>query len=182
MKYMLLICVDPDVQSTSSGPTIDEWVAEVEGKRLDGSAFHSPKDATTVIVSWGSTKGALLDALDRLWADGTKIGYLHVRLIKPFPVAEVTKILAKAKRLIGVEVPAARVAEILGALGMTLTSTGEGWSVTPPSWRFDITQEADLVEEVALRRALGRDFAACELAPGTMQIWAVPSGSPSPTR
>jgi hypothetical protein len=48
MKYMLLICVDPDVQSTSSGPTIDEWVAEVEGKRLDGSAFHSPKDATTV--------------------------------------------------------------------------------------------------------------------------------------
>jgi phenylalanyl-tRNA synthetase beta chain len=53
------------------------------------------------------------------------------------------------KRLIGIEVPAARVAEILGALGMTLKSTGEGWSVTAPSWRFDITQEADLVEEVA---------------------------------
>jgi hypothetical protein len=48
MKYMLLICVDPDVESTSSGPTIEEWVAEVEGTRLDGSAFHSPKDATTV--------------------------------------------------------------------------------------------------------------------------------------
>jgi hypothetical protein len=48
MKYMLLICVDPDAQSTSSGPTIEEWLAEVAGKRLDGSAFHSPKDATTV--------------------------------------------------------------------------------------------------------------------------------------
>jgi len=65
--------------------------------------YFGPKDASTVIVSWGSTKGALLDALDRLWADGAKIGYLHVRLIKPFPVAEVTKFLAKAKRRIGVE-------------------------------------------------------------------------------
>jgi len=75
----------------------DEIPADVKLK------YFGPKDATTVIVSWGSTKGALLDALDRLWADGAKIGYLHVRLIKPFPVAEVTKILAKAKRRIGVE-------------------------------------------------------------------------------
>jgi 2-oxoglutarate ferredoxin oxidoreductase subunit alpha len=65
--------------------------------------YFGPKDASTVIVSWGSTKGALLDALDLLWAEGAKIGYLHVRLIKPFPVAEVTKFLAKAKRRIGVE-------------------------------------------------------------------------------
>ncbi len=48
MKYMLLICVDPDVRSTSSGPTIEEWVTEVKDTRLEGSAFHSPKDATTV--------------------------------------------------------------------------------------------------------------------------------------
>ena len=65
--------------------------------------YFGPRDATTVIVSWGSTKGALLDALDRLWAEGTKIGYLHVRLINPFPVQEVGAFLAKAKRRIGVE-------------------------------------------------------------------------------
>ena len=65
--------------------------------------YFGPKDATTVIVSWGSTKGALLDALDRLWAEGAKIGYLHVRLINPFPVEEVRAFLAKAKRRIGVE-------------------------------------------------------------------------------
>lgn len=28
-------------------------------------------------------------------------------------------------------------------------------------------------EEIALRRALGRDFAACELAPGTVRIWSI---------
>src|SRR5205809_2165253 len=66
-------------------------------------AYFGPKDAGTVIVSWGSTKGALLDALDRLWAEGAKIGYLHLRLINPFPVDAVRKSLAKAKRRIGVE-------------------------------------------------------------------------------
>jgi 2-oxoglutarate ferredoxin oxidoreductase subunit alpha len=65
--------------------------------------YFGPKDATSVIVSWGSTKGALLDALDRLWAEGAKIGYLHVRLINPFPVSEVRAFLAKARRRIGVE-------------------------------------------------------------------------------
>src|SRR3989475_742497 len=66
--------------------------------------YFGPKDAPTVIVSWGSTKGALLDALDRLWAEGAKVGYLHVRLINPFPTAEILPYLAKAKRRIGIEV------------------------------------------------------------------------------
>ncbi len=65
--------------------------------------YFGPKDAPTVIVSWGSTKGALLDALDRLWAEGAKVGYLHVRLINPFPTAEILPYVAKAKRRIGIE-------------------------------------------------------------------------------
>src|SRR5439155_525480 len=39
--------------------------------------YFGPKDAATVIVSWGSTKCALLDALDRLWAEGVKVGILR---------------------------------------------------------------------------------------------------------
>jgi len=65
--------------------------------------YFGPKDAPTVIVSWGSTKGALLDALDRLWAEGAKVGYLHVRLINPFPSEEILPYLAKAKRRVGIE-------------------------------------------------------------------------------
>lgn len=65
--------------------------------------YFGPNDASTVIVSWGSTKGALLDALDHLWAEGAKIGYLHVRLINPFPAAEVAARIAKAKKRIDVE-------------------------------------------------------------------------------
>ena len=65
--------------------------------------YFGPEDADTVLVSWGSTKGPLLDALDRLWAEGAKIGYLHVRLLNPFPTQAVTAHLKKAKRRVAVE-------------------------------------------------------------------------------
>ena len=34
------------------------------------------------------------------------------------------------------------------ALGMQVQPHAQGWQVTPPSWRFDISIEADLIEEV----------------------------------
>jgi phenylalanyl-tRNA synthetase beta chain len=47
-------------------------------------------------------------------------------------------------------VAAADVVSRLRALGMTVATAGpELWRVTPPSWRFDITIEADLIEELA---------------------------------
>ncbi len=58
-------------------------------------------------------------------------------------------------RLTGADIPAARVQTILQSLGMAVQATEEGWSVTPPSHRFDIGIEADLIEEVA--RIFGYD-------------------------
>ncbi len=56
---------------------------------------------------------------------------------------------ARVARLLGVEIPADEIEEILTRLGMALTPADEGWQVTPPSSRFDIAIEADLIEEVA---------------------------------
>jgi phenylalanyl-tRNA synthetase beta chain len=53
------------------------------------------------------------------------------------------------QRLLGVIVPAAEVEQRLRSLTMSVEAHGEGWSVQPPSWRFDIGIEADLIEEVA---------------------------------
>lgn len=50
--------------------------------------------------------------------------------------------------LTGARMQDARIEATLGALGMRLTAHAQGWLVQPPSWRFDITIEADLVEEV----------------------------------
>src|SRR5690606_8347389 len=52
-------------------------------------------------------------------------------------------------RLLGISVDDAEVERILATLGMQVTASAEGWSVTPPGWRFDIAIEEDLIEEVA---------------------------------
>ena len=66
-------------------------------------SYFGPADAATVLVSWGSTKGALLDALDRLWAEGASVGYLHVRLVHPFPADAVLRRIGKARKRVAVE-------------------------------------------------------------------------------
>ncbi|HEV2441853.1 MAG TPA: phenylalanine--tRNA ligase subunit beta [Steroidobacteraceae bacterium] len=52
-------------------------------------------------------------------------------------------------RLLGVAFEDARVRASLEGLQMRVEPTDEGWRVTPPAHRFDITIEADLIEEVA---------------------------------
>ena len=56
-----------------------------------------------VIISWGSTKGAILDALDRLAAEGIKVRYIQVRLMHPFPSELVKSMLKDAKTVIDIE-------------------------------------------------------------------------------
>jgi phenylalanyl-tRNA synthetase beta chain len=63
-----------------------------------------------------------------------------------FPVALRRSQLA---RLLGVSVPDDRVASTLHALEMKVVPTAQGWEATPPAYRFDVTIEADLIEEVA---------------------------------
>jgi phenylalanyl-tRNA synthetase beta chain len=52
-------------------------------------------------------------------------------------------------RLLGTTIDAGRVESIFGALQMSVARTDDGWAVTPPAHRFDVSIEADLIEEVA---------------------------------
>ena len=56
---------------------------------------------------------------------------------------------SRLERLLGASIPDDRVKGTLEALQMHVVATPEGWEATPPAYRFDITIEADLVEEVA---------------------------------
>ena len=56
---------------------------------------------------------------------------------------------ARAARVLGIALPAARIGEMLRGLGLQVAETPEGFSVTPPSFRFDIEIEEDLIEEIA---------------------------------
>lgn len=56
---------------------------------------------------------------------------------------------ARAEQLLGMAVPPKNIESILRRLGMTLKKSGKNWRVTVPSYRFDISREVDLIEEIA---------------------------------
>jgi len=60
-------------------------------------------DGNNVVVSWGSTKGAILEALEKLSEEGNKMKFVQIRLLHPFPTETVKKFLKDAKLVIDVE-------------------------------------------------------------------------------
>ena len=56
---------------------------------------------------------------------------------------------ARLERLLGVGFADDRIAATLSGLQMKVAANADGWLVTPPPHRFDISIEADLIEEVA---------------------------------
>jgi len=65
--------------------------------------FFGRDDDAPTVVSWGSSKGAILEAKELLEAEGTRINFLQARLIHPFPAADFSKLLRRAKRIIAIE-------------------------------------------------------------------------------
>ncbi|MEE8321951.1 MAG: phenylalanine--tRNA ligase subunit beta [Gammaproteobacteria bacterium] len=65
------------------------------------------------------------------------------------------------QRVLGIDVTDDTVTGMLQRLGMEVTLEGQYWKVTPPSHRFDIEIEADLIEEIA--RIYGYDVMPAHL-------------------
>lgn len=58
--------------------------------------------------------------------------------------------VSQLERILGIQLGQEEITRILEALGcQTGASNSEGTAFTPPSWRHDLTREADLIEEVA---------------------------------
>src|SRR5690606_30519767 len=97
---------------------------------------------------------------------------LDAHLAAPRPI-----VLRRARlaRVLGLTVADAEVGRILRALGMEVTDVDQGWRVLPPSRRFDIAIEEDLIEEVA--RIHGYESIPTTLPGGAARIAA-----PSETR
>ncbi|MBE2295769.1 MAG: phenylalanine--tRNA ligase subunit beta, partial [Phycisphaerales bacterium] len=55
----------------------------------------------------------------------------------------------RVHRLLGLAIPTTEIEAILRRLGMQVTVEADHWQVIPPSSRFDIRLEEDLIEEVA---------------------------------
>jgi phenylalanyl-tRNA synthetase beta chain len=94
---------------------------------------------------------------------------LPEHLPQPRPVLLRRRRLA---RVIGVAIDDAQVERILRALGLEVAVKADGWLVTPPTRRFDIAIEEDLIEEIA--RIHGYDAIPTTLPAGATRV-AAPS-------
>lgn len=65
--------------------------------------FFGRKDPDLLLVSWGSPKGAILQALHTLESRGRSVAFLQLRLLQPLPADEVSAAIGRAKRFAVVE-------------------------------------------------------------------------------
>lgn len=79
----------------------------------------------------------------------TKIGPV-VDEIEELPTRAPVRMRAdRCRKIIGADIPDDKMAECFTRLGFSFTKEGETFVVEPPSYRFDIEIEEDLIEEVA---------------------------------
>lgn len=95
-------------------------------------------------------------------AGGTVAGRTDIQSQPPAPLTIELR-MERLKRMLGMDIPKDKVRSILSGLGIAITETGSGLSVRVPSWRLDIHQEADLVEEVV--RLYGYDSVPTTVMP-----------------
>ena len=103
----------------------------------------------------GSDPATTVEGLDRVTAllvadcGGTVAKGLVDVVSREVPRKRVTLRHARLVSFLGMDVPKARCVEILSALSFGIAETAPGvLEVTVPSWRVDVEQECDLVEEV----------------------------------
>ena len=65
--------------------------------------FFGDSDATAAVVSWGSPKGAIMEAMDRLRQEGFKMSFIQVRMPLPLPREYLAEKLGRAQKKIVVE-------------------------------------------------------------------------------
>lgn len=94
-------------------PVVREQQMEKRARKLALAIREIPQEekfkvygeprATFTIVSWGSNKGAILEAIERLHEEGDLARLIQIRLLWPFPVEELSPLLDRAAPLIVVE-------------------------------------------------------------------------------
>ncbi len=90
----------------------------------------------------------------------------------PQAVPAVTLRREAISAVLGLALPDATVTGILDRLGCQCTAAAAGWQVAVPAWRFDISREVDLIEELA--RVYGYNHLPVAAPSLRMQLQALP--------
>ena len=74
----------------------DEF-AKVTGRQYGWFEEYKMEDAEYAMVLIGSAAGTAKDAVDKLRAEGKKVGLIKIRMFRPFPAAEIAEALKNVK-------------------------------------------------------------------------------------
>jgi phenylalanyl-tRNA synthetase beta chain len=101
-------------------------------------------------VDWGNIPEHL-EIITRLIVDicGGKVGPIDDQVLSLPERKPVRMRLARCRRVLGIDVGGDEVQGIFERLGLACAREGDDFIVTPPSYRFDLNIEEDLIEEVA---------------------------------
>jgi 2-oxoglutarate ferredoxin oxidoreductase subunit alpha len=105
--------------AVSYDPENHEVMTRLRIERIERIAREIPAlhvygdvDADLLIVSWGSTRGAVLDAVGEARQAGIRVGAIHLRYIHPFP-SDLGDHLRRARRVLVPEVNAGQLVRLL---------------------------------------------------------------------
>ena len=124
---------------------------EVAVEEMCPPALYGPEQAGVTFVGWGSSYGALREAVDQLNQGGHEANFLHFSDLWPFPEQRVRPILESARRLVAVENNAtAQLARFLRACtGIQVDDTILRYDGRPfsPEYILARVEQGDSVDE-----------------------------------
>jgi phenylalanyl-tRNA synthetase beta chain len=108
-----------------------------------GHRFERGVDASTTVEHIEKISQLILEIC------GGQAGPMEDQITKIPERKPVTMRIARCCKVIGAQISAEEMAAVFTRLQFSFTQSAQAFVVTPPSWRFDIEIEEDLIEEVA---------------------------------
>jgi 2-oxoglutarate ferredoxin oxidoreductase subunit alpha len=109
---------------------------------------HGAASGELLVVGWGSTHGAIEQAVEQAHAAGVRVGHLHLRYLNPLP-ADLGELLQRFRRVLVPELNLGQLSRLL--------------------------REQYLVDAVPLTKVQGRQFKVAEIHARIMELTACPS-------
>jgi len=96
------ITEDPELRTRMMDKRMRKEDTALEAE-FDGPVLYGPDEADLTFIGWGSTYGAIREAVDRLNENGNRANFYHFDEIWPFKAGEVKNLLESSRRTVLVE-------------------------------------------------------------------------------
>jgi 2-oxoglutarate ferredoxin oxidoreductase subunit alpha len=98
------------VSDVYTDPTIRKKMVDKRARKMLGAVSQipapvlmGPQDAEVTLVGWGSTKGVISEAAERLRDEGITVNHLQIKWLVPLHSAAISEVMQGAKKTIFVE-------------------------------------------------------------------------------